>query len=178
MAIRSNTVRERMDMHPGWQLTINAIAFQGGWLACVIGGNSAAIPAMVVVVGWHLLSCHNPRRELRFVMQAAMIGLTVDLILVNTGLLQPASASSWPPLWLLCLWPMFATTIGYPLRIFLHHRHVASIAGFCGAPLSYAGGATLAEIELMQPLWQSMVMIGSLWAALFPFLLSLYQWRA
>lgn len=151
---------------------VNALCFQLTWLLCVLGGSWVAAIVTSIVVALHLQIVGDTRREALFLVQCAVIGFICDLLLVQGGVLL--TGTGLPPVWLTCLWILFGTTVGYPMRVF-HGRIWLSIAGGAlFAPLSYFGGARLAGVPLMQPEWFSILIIGLLWALIFPLLIHLY----
>lgn len=153
-------------------LILNAAVFQIAWLFCVLGGSWVAVLTVTAVVALHLFLVQDRLRELRFLLLAAAIGFVCDLALIRAGILTPASA--WPPIWLTSLWVLFGTTVGYALRLF-HGRLLWCIAGGgLSAPLSYYGGARLANVELMDPVWLALGLIGLMWAVVFPLLVYLH----
>lgn len=153
-------------------LILNAAVFQLAWLACVLGGSWVALLTVSAVVALHLFLVQNPARELRFLLLVAAIGFVCDLALIRAGILAPAGA--WPPVWLTSLWVLFGTTVGYALRLFHGRLLWCIIGGGLSAPLSYYGGARMANVELMQPVWLALVLIGLVWAVVFPLLVYLH----
>jgi len=154
-------------------LIANAAVFQVAWLLCVLGGSLIAALVTVLVIANHLRFVSRKRNEVIFLSQTLAIGLLCDMALVNTGVL--ATGNLLPPVWLSCLWLLFGSTVGYALRMF-HGRLIFCIVGGAFlAPLSYFGGARLADVPLLEPLWLSLLIIGLVWAAVFPALVYLYM---
>jgi hypothetical protein len=153
-------------------LLANALCFQIAWLLCVLGGSWVAMAVTTVVVFLHLSIVRDTYREGVFLAQCAVIGFFCDLVLVQSGVL--ITSSGLPPVWLTCLWVLFGTTIGYPMRVF-HGRFWMSVAGGAAfAPLSYFAGARLAEVPLMQPVGFALLIVSLEWAVIFPLLIHLY----
>ena len=125
---------------------INALAFQVGWLACVLGGTSWAIPAVGVIVTLHLAWLGRPG-EWRWLMGFALLGALVDGALTYAGGMR-FTGSAGLPLWLWLLWPLFATTVHHSLAWLWSHPWLAVLGGVLGGPSSYLGGARLAEVTL------------------------------
>ncbi len=151
----------------------NALAFQIAWPVCVLGGDLVAITTTVALLLTHLLVIRRWQTELLFVGSAGLLGFLFDLTLVKVGLLQTASAM--PPVWMWCLWFMFAATIGYSMQWFRNHLLIAALFAGVFAPLSYSVGARLSDIDLMAPQWLTLLLIGLGWAAVFPALLLLRE---
>lgn len=153
-------------------LILNALSFQITWPLCVLGGSWVALAVTIAVVIFHLQIVRDTRREFIFLLQCGVIGFVCDLLLVQGGVMN--TSSGLPPVWLTCLWILFGTTVGYPMRIFHGRLWTSVAAGAVFAPLSYFSGARLAGIPLMKPEWVSLVIVGLLWALVFPLLIHLY----
>lgn len=150
------------------KIILNAVVFQSAWLACVTGGTAVALVVTGVALGLHLW--WNPRRgaQAAMLLAALLVGLVCETLLIKAGvLLVPGPL---PPVWLLCLWPLFATTPGLALRWFRDRPVQAAAAGLLFAPMSYFGGSRLAGIELLAPEWLALLLIGTVWLVAFPLL--------
>ncbi|MCI0511087.1 uncharacterized protein DUF2878 [Chromohalobacter marismortui] len=140
---------------------VNALAFQAGWLACVLGGTPWAIPAAGVIVVGHLRWLGGPG-EWRWLAGFALLGAIVDGTLTLLGGLRFAGGSGLP-IWLWLLWPLFATTIHHSLAWLWRHPRLAILGGALGGPSSYLGGARLADV-VMAP-W-AVVVQAVIWGSL------------
>lgn len=149
----------------------NALAFQVSWPLCVLGGDLVAAITTVVFLLFHFAMVHERRTELIFVLCTGAIGFVFDLALLRIGLLE--STATMQPLWMFCLWFLFATTVGYAMRWFERHLIIAGVFAGLFAPLSYSVGAGLTDIDLMEPAWLTIVLIGCAWAVVLPGLLIL-----
>lgn len=149
----------------------NALAFQIGWPVCVLGGDLVAVTTTLALLLAHLLVIRRWQVELLFLCSAGVLGFLFDLTLLNLGLLENESAVQ--PVWMWCLWFMFAATIGHSLQWFRHHLLAGALFAGCFAPLSYSVGARLSEVDLMTPQWLTLLLIGLAWALIFPALLLL-----
>ena len=153
-------------------LIVNTISFQITWLLCVTGGNLVAGAVTAVVVALHLKVVPDRRAEAVYLILCALVGFVCDLLLVQTGVLH--TGSGLPPLWLTCLWVLFGSTVGYARRLFYGRLLTSAVAGAVFAPLSYFGGARLADVPLMQPEWVALLIIAAIWALIFPLLIHIY----
>lgn len=164
---------------PRWSdrqyLVINALAFQATWPICVLGGSLVAVVTTAFMLVMHLHQVSDVRRESLFIAQATAIGFLCDLALVSGGVM--ITGGVLPPLWLTCLWTLFATTIGYPMRFFFGRFWLSLITGAVFAPISYFAGARLAGVGLMSPEWMALLIIGLMWALAFPLLIHLYTFN-
>jgi len=154
----------------------NFMAFQLGWLACVVGAAQGAPwlgPAVALgVVGMHLIAVTRPRREGLLLGSAALLGLVLDSMLSATGLLIYANGqfiAGLAPYWILAMWPLFATTLNISLR-WLHRRFwLASLLGAVGGPLSYLAGARLGAVTFGAG-HNTTLVLAVAWSAALPFL--------
>ncbi len=150
---------------------VNGLVFQLSWPICVLGGSAVAAWATTACLSFHLWMIQERRTEVIFLFCVGAIGFVFDLTLLQTGLLQ--STTTMQPLWMFCLWLLFATTVGYAMQWF--QRHMLTSAVFAGvfAPLSYSAGAGLTDIDLRGPEWLTLVLIGCAWAIVLPTVLFL-----
>ncbi|HEX9138647.1 MAG TPA: DUF2878 domain-containing protein [Steroidobacteraceae bacterium] len=155
----------------------NFIAFQAGWLACVLGaargrvGLGVLVALLIVVV--QLLLNPRPLRLLQLIGLTALLGLIWDTLPPALGLMQ-YPASTWPapvaPVWIVVMWMLFATTLGGVLRSLQQRLWLAALVGAAGAPLAYYGGARLGALTLTRPL-PALLAEAVGWALLLPLLL-------
>lgn len=161
-------------------LLLNAGLFQLAWLLCVIGGTAVALPTTAVVLTVHLYLADHPAAELRFLLFALLLGLVTDRLLMHFGVLRFGEVTL-QPLWLLCLWPLFASTCSYALRFFQGRWLLCALVGGLSAPLSYFGGSRLADVALLEPLWLAIFIIACTWALVFPVMMlvhrQMFRWR-
>ncbi len=147
------------------QLLLNALRFEAGWLLCVLGGSVVAAVAGAGLLGWHWLRHARPG-ETRFILMFTLLGLLID---GSLHLLGGFDFNDQPlvmgllPLWLWMLWPLFATLVYHSLAWLWRYPLLAALCGAIGGPLSYYGGALLAEVSLASWLLPVHALV---WAAL------------
>lgn len=143
------------------------LVFQGAWFATVYGGSQGtslwALIATAVVIG--LLARVYP---LRGVLTRAGIGVLCGLVLdgamVYFGLTAfPAFGEGVLPLWMLCLWAVFAAILPYMVPWLAGRRALGIVFGATGGPLAYFSAEKLGAIEVSGLLGFSAV--GLAWAA-------------
>ncbi|RMQ45487.1 hypothetical protein ALQ04_03739 [Pseudomonas cichorii] len=144
----------------------NALLFQIGWFACVLGGNSAWLLIAVAVVAIHVLW----RNEVRLLLAVTVTGTLLDSILMNIGVFDFGTDGPLIPLWLVILWAVLATTLRHCLAWTACPWWRASLLGAIGGPMSYYAGSQLANVQLPMGLWPSLVLLGLVWAVVFPLL--------
>jgi len=151
----------------------NALAFNVAWFFCVLGGSKVAIVVTILVLAAHFYFISNNSREISLVILVVALGIVMDSVLIRAGVLISANGSSWPPVWLLCLWAMFATLLSHSMKWFQSHLPVAFLLGGISGTLSYAAGTRLTDFALREPLWTSLPVIALCWCVTFPVCLML-----
>lgn len=151
----------------------NAVVFNVAWLVCVLGGSLAAIPAALIVISIHLFFFSKNKTELALIIVVLLLGIVVDSLLMRSGLLQSPDGSVWPPLWLVCLWALFATTLNHSLKWFQTHIGVAIILGGVAGTLTYLAGTRLTAFSLREPQALTLGVMFAVWCVVFPFCLML-----
>lgn len=151
----------------------NAIVFNLAWLACVLGGSKVALPVALVVIAIHLYFFATDKTEIALIAVVLLLGVVVDSVLIRSGLLVPPDGSLWPPLWLICLWGLFATTLNHSMKWFQSHTLFAMVVGGIAGALTYLAGTRLTDFALKGPQSLTLAIMFVLWGAVFPFCLLL-----
>ena len=157
----------------------NFIAFQVGWLACVITA-AMAYPWLgtgfaLLLLLLHLKLIAQPRSELLLILVVGLLGGLWDSALLNSGVLVFASNELLPyaaPHWIVALWALFASTLNVSLDWLKARRGLAAVLGAVAGPAAYYAGHRLGGVEFTD--LPSALMILSLgWAVMTPALLTL-----
>ncbi len=160
-------------------IVANIVAFQFGWLACVLGAAwglpwlGASLAA--VIVAWHLTRATQPMREATLVLAAAGIGALWDSLLLALGWVEFPNGmllAGTAPYWMVALWMLFATTLNVSLSWLKRRLLIAALFGAVGGPLAYYGGAKLGAMVFVEPA-TALVALAVGWALLTPLLLQL-----
>ena len=161
-----------MNKFIGVKKVINASLFNIAWLVCVIFGDLAAVMACVVVLLLHFFLVSRHFAESGLVLKVVILGWLVDTALFYANILTSDGDVIFPPLWLSCLWLLFATTLNHCFVWFQQHKIVAMIVGAIAGPTSYYAGCQLSAIAMGEPLLTSLLIIALVWAVIFPMVLS------
>lgn len=140
------------------KLLANAIAFQLGWFACVLGGANQ-LPwlgtlAAALIVFWHLSLAQWPGREFSLLVAVGMLGAVWDSLLVTAGWLAYPSGTllnNTAPHWIVAMWVLFASTLNVSLRWLRGRWIMATLLGAVAGPLAYYAGAGLGGVEITRP---------------------------
>jgi hypothetical protein len=152
------------------KLIVNTLLFQLGWFACVFGGDSLWLLIVAAVLAVHLLWISSWAAEGKLLASVVIAGSALDSFLLNLGVFDFGEPRTLIPLWLACLWLLLATTLNHCLAWTAQPWWRSSLLGAIGAPLSYYGGAQIAGVGLPYGTWQSLLLIGIIWALLMPVL--------
>jgi hypothetical protein len=159
---------------------VNFVAFQVGWLACVLGAANGRpwlgpIVALILAGGqwalwWRSMSL------LKMFAFAAVVGYAADSLVVAGLMSFPPEAALGAPssLWMAALWVNFATTLDESLAWLQGRPAWAALLGLGGGPLAYWGGEKLGAIRLEG--WPALAAVGVEWAVATPLLLGTLRW--
>ncbi len=148
----------------------NAVLFQLGWLACALGGNSLWLLLALAALVIHLRWISSWAAEGRLILCVVIVGTAVDSVLRYLDVFRFADASPLIPLWLMLLWALLATTLRHCLAWSARPWWLASALGAVGGALSYYAGGRLAGVQFPYGEAATLIVIGLLWAGLFPLL--------
>ncbi len=151
----------------------NAVVFNIAWLVCVLGGNGIAVLAAIVVVAVHLKYFSDNHKEIAFIALITFIGFMLDTTLIRSGWLIAPDASLWPPLWLVSLWALFATTLDHSMKWFQSRLLVSVVMGGVAGTLTYLAGTRLTDFSLKLPLLKTLAVIFIVWCVVFPLCLAI-----
>lgn len=161
---------------------INAVLFQLGWFACVLGAANQlpllGIITVMLIVAYHLSRAAQPLQEVKLLALTLLIGFSWDSSLVYAGLLQYDSGIlhfSLAPLWIIAMWALFASTLNVSLNWLKQRYLVATLFGLVGGPLAFYGGFKLGAVTFSDTL-MAMIVIGVGWALMMPLLMWISQY--
>ena len=152
------------------KIILNLVLFQLGWVVCVIGGSAYAVAFTLPALLLHKWLVLAGPFEWKLIALVAVVGSLWDIGMAQSGVIEYSDAMIFGiPLWLLCLWLLFATTFMHAL--FWMHRYpwLAALLAAVLGPASYWIGTKLTDASLALPLWSSLGIMAAGWAILFPF---------
>ena len=162
------------------KVAINFILFQVGWFVTVIGvanrSEWIAVSSVFIILFVHLYMARDRVTEIFLMIAAGAMGFIADSILISTGLfstLGEIGLQGTAPLWLVCLWMLFAITINYSLGWMKRRYVMAMVMGTIFAPLAYLAGSKFGVISFSADysLYFILLIIGMVWAVVTPSLL-------
>lgn len=153
---------------PLTKLIANAVMFQIGWFACVLGGTGPwlLIPAAVLCI--HFFWISSWAAEGKLVVSVVLAGAAVDSFLMQVGVFDFPGNSKLVPLWLAVLWAMLAITLNHCLAWTARPVWLACLLGAVAGPVSYFAGAALSDVQLpLEPFWTFLI-LAAVWAVVYP----------
>ncbi|WP_404486791.1 DUF2878 domain-containing protein [Pseudomonas sp. HT11] len=148
----------------------NAVLFQCGWFACVLGGDSEWLLVVGAVLAIHLLWISSWSREGQVILAVTLFGTVVDTALRTFGVFHFSFPGPLIPFWLVLLWALLATTLRHCLAWSAQPWWRASVLGAVGGPLSYYAGSQLAGVGFGYGTAPTLIGLALLWALVFPVL--------
>jgi hypothetical protein len=146
----------------------NALLFQLGWFACVMGGDGPWLLLGATVLVIHLLWIGTWAEEGRLLISVALLGTVLDSFLHWLGVFEFQQVTLLIPFWLMLLWALLATTLRHCLAWSARPWWLAAALGAVGGPLSYYAGGQLAGVHFPYGTWPTLVGLGVLWGLVFP----------
>jgi len=162
-------------------LLVNFVGFQVGWFACVLGAaNGNELLGMIIalsIVVYHVVSRADSIKEFKLVLAALVIGLLWETCVLNLSILHYPShleVSFWPPMWLIMMWALFATTINLSMGWLKGRWLLAMLMGAIFGPLAFVAGEKLGAVVFLDSTL-SMITLAIGWGLLMPLLLWLAE---
>lgn len=161
---------------------INFIAFQLGWIICVVAAAQgwpwlgSGVVALIVV--FHLSRTPQPGAEFTLVLLVGLLGGLIDTLWVQLDLLRYSAGivvAGMAPHWIIAMWMLFAITLNVSLRWLRGRWLLAALFGAIGGPLAYYAGAKLGAVVFTEPAWQGLATLALAWAGAMPLLMWLAQ---
>lgn len=151
------------------KILINLALFQSGWFICVVGGDVYAIVFTVAALFIHNWLVLSSPVEWKLISIVVLVGCLWDVLMAQTGVISYGDPTLFGiPVWLVCLWLLFATTFMHALFWMNQHLALAVIFAAIFGPASYWAGSKLTDAELGLPLMTSLLIMAVGWALLFP----------
>ena len=151
----------------------NLLFFNTMWLLCVLGRNELLWLSVPLLAGYASLLLAAGKMQITQLLLPALGGLTVDSVMVISGLLE-FNSQQFLPLWLVLLWLNFSITLGLALQWLKKHFWICAVAGAVAFPLNYSIGEQLNAVSYSAPYPLVISLMAAVWAIGLP---GLYQLR-
>lgn len=149
---------------------INFFALQVNWFVAIYGASKGVIWPCILITAlfawWQLNEKRRHPNDVRVIICAIFIGMTLDSLWQFAGLVQFVSSPLAPltPIWLLMLWITFALTFNHSLSWLKPKTLLATLLGFIFSPLTYWGGSRLGGMIYLENIWLVSAILGIAWA--------------
>ncbi len=151
------------------KILLNLALFQVGWLVCVLGGNTYAIAYTLAALALHHWLVMEHPVEWKLIAGVVLAGCLWDVSMARGGVSTYADGGFIGiPLWLICLWFLFATTLMHCLLWLSRYPALAVVLAAVFGPATYWAGASLTDAVLTAPLAASLGVMALGWGILFP----------
>lgn len=163
------------------KLWTNVLAYQFCWWLLIYCGVSVlSVTAVILTVGYYLLSESGRRAKWWILLVVTAIGISCDSVLAYWGVYGQVWQENGIALWLYFLWLVFATLLNVSLKWFQEHLLIAALCGAIGGPSSYWAGAKMSHsAELSYDSLQILVVVWLILTPTFLFLCRcLFRWEA
>jgi hypothetical protein len=158
------------DARPRWLSVVNFLLIKVAWVACVVGGT---LPGALVIALMFGLCFYQGRwkRERRFVVGLALLGLTLDSIWMHLGILDFGSGAlhlgniALAPLWIILLWVAVGLSLFEALGFFVRRPVLGAVIVGAAAPLSYSTGEQFGAVVI--PSTAMLMVIALVWVVVF-----------
>lgn len=146
----------------------NAALFQIGWFVCVLLGSFSAALFTCLLLIMHFYFSPIRIRDAISIVVAVILGIVHDVSLMQLGLVEFTESSAFPPLWLNCLWVLFAITLNHSMLWLYKRWLLASLVGGIAGPLTYLAGVQLSSAQWSSSLVEVVPIIAGLWLLILP----------
>lgn len=152
---------------------LNVAVFYISWFGIILGARagSNALPLSLTALSVFifLLTSINRKLDLELVAISSLFGVALDYIVVSLGVFQFSTPPLWPnleyPLWMVCMWIIFGTTLQRSLLRVVMRPKLGALFGALGGPLSYMAAEALKVLTIAQPHANSLLILGVEWLA-------------
>jgi len=160
----------RVGLSPKMGKTIlNLVIFQLGWIVCVVGGDLYAMAFTSIALLVHHRYVLEKNSEWQLIVIVVVVGSLWDILMTFSGMVYYADSGFLGiPIWLICLWALFATTFMHALSWLSRYLWIAAIFAAVMGPASYWFGSELSDAYFGTPVLTSLVVMALGWATLFP----------
>ena len=152
-----------------WYPLVHLAFYQVTWFAAIMGGAAMAVwPGLLaggLMLALHVALSQRRVATLNRLAQATLIGAVVDMALMASGMVSfTGCACLTPPLWMVILWPCFASLFDDLLKWVPSRPAIAVVLGGIGGPLAYVGGDALGALAFPSGSVVGLLAVGVAWA--------------
>ena len=151
----------------------NGLMFNVSWFAIIVSQSASVALAIVAIhLVAHFRLMGRGAVEVSLVAGVSVLGIVIDQVLFGAGVFTRDGVAGLPPIWMSCIWPVLATTLLHAFSGLALRPLLAMLFGAIGGAGSYMAGTRMTDVDFGSATVGPVVM-GILWAILFPVLLKL-----
>jgi hypothetical protein len=156
-----------------------AIAFQIGWLVCIMVGNTLGIAYTLAFILAHFVFLNITLKKVLWFKEILWLlvvfagGFFLETLIFSAGFLYSKTPPIFfnhliiPPMWLLNLWLLFALALRTCLSFVFAVPKLTYLISTIAIPLNYYAGTQLnTDVDLNSPYIISLALISLLWVFL------------
>ncbi|MDB3856074.1 DUF2878 domain-containing protein [Halieaceae bacterium] len=150
------------------RLLVNALLIEVGWYVCVVLGNVAALFYLACALVVHFSYVSRSFGEVRFVLLVAILGISVDTLLMHLGVFQWPDQAILIPFWLIALWVLFSMSFNHCLKWLRQKPWLALVLGMLFGPANYIAGIKLTGAVMPMGFLTTTAILMVVWMLLLP----------
>jgi Protein of unknown function (DUF2878) len=156
-----------------------AVAFQIGWFVCILGDKDSVIAYTLGFVAAHFIFLKITLNKILWLKESSWLllvfisGGLLETLVFSAGFLYSSSSHLYfdhivpPPVWLLCLWLLFALALRTFMSFVFSAPKITYLTSTIAIPLNYYAGAQLnSDVNLNSPYILNLALISVLWVVL------------
>lgn len=155
------------------QSIINSVCYTVGWFWCVLlGVKNQSLMSFVGTLFLIFVQLYTTKikdkslyvQDLLLAIFSIPMGFFLEFLFIQTNVVHYIHSNhAIPPLWVICLYPLFSLLINHSLEILKKSYLASFIICMITAPLSYIAGASLGAVILPHSLIQTYLVLGTSW---------------
>ena len=153
---------------------MNLIYFIIGWLWCVLWGINgyaffATLGAIALITTQIIYkkSDYSFTKDLIFMGFVTVSGIFLEMLLMQTKLITYENNWLFPPLFIICLYPLFSLLCNHSLEKIMKNKLLSIALGVVIAPISYFSINSLHGLNFTYPPYLTWILISILFGAYF-----------
>lgn len=152
---------------------LNSLCYTAGWFWCVLFGiQGQSIVAVIGAIFLTFFQLYYTKmkdiglyvQDLILVIFSIPLGTILEMFFIQINFIHYTGAAKiLPPIWIVCLYPLFSLLLNHSLKFVKKNYFVAFMLGFLGAPVSYIAGNSIGGLTFSYPFLQTWIVIGFCW---------------
>lgn len=146
-------------------MLLNFIIFNFAWFTLIFTANTYVYIVLLVVLGQYLV-VSNKVAEAKLILTVSLIGISVDSLLMHSGVFTFPQNGTFIPLWLMVIWIAFASTLNHSLSFLSHRPYLQFFCGLIFPPLNYLTGHSFGAVAFTYSTSTTFIILSVIWAPL------------